>query len=73
MKMIKWLMDLPTLEKWIIACIVGLLVAVGWGSYLAAQEKAEFMAECKQDRPSYECLAMWRSGNKPTTIVVPVR
>jgi hypothetical protein len=72
MKMIKWLMDLPVLEKWIIACIVGLLVAVGWGSYLAAQEKAEFMEECEQDRPKYECTAMWREGT-PKTVIVPVR
>lgn len=70
MKMIKWLMDLPTLEKWIVGSIVGLLVAVGWGSYLAAQDKAEFMRECEQDRPRYECTAMWRAGEKPAPIVI---
>jgi hypothetical protein len=41
-----------------------------------AREKAEFMVECQEAQPKYECTAMWRAGERRSrgggTTVVPV-
>lgn len=38
--------------------------------------RADFMAECLQDRKQYECTAMWKSSQPQTTfipVMIPVR
>jgi hypothetical protein len=38
--------------------------------------RAEWMAECVKDHKEYECVAMWRAGDRritPIPIIIPVR
>lgn len=48
-----------------IGFILGLLVVT---LTLDSNEKAEFMDECKEYRPKFECTAMWRSGEKSVRV-----
>lgn len=57
--------------------LFGLIVAlVYFGSKADAEARQAFMSECTQHRERYECVAMWRAGEKSNTyipVVVPVR
>lgn len=49
--------------------IIGLFVLLSDGG----KAEQEFMSECLQHRPRYECVAMWRAGDsKPYPIVIPM-
>ena len=59
------------LEEWAIALCALLLIVIP-GSFIAwaviSSNRAEdrFMAECEQDHKHYECMAMWRAGDRPS-------
>jgi len=70
MKVIEWFKDRDGLELIIMGAITGLVLMILFAGYFQAKEEAEFMRECEQDRPKYECTAMWRSGDKPTPVII---
>lgn len=59
-----------------------LLTFLGIGPFIAAvnrgeaqrrQAQVEFMRECRADgKKNYECVAMWRAGERRDTTVVPM-
>ncbi len=54
---------------WVFLALLGLVVGL---LVLAENDaRAEFMHECIEARPQYECTAMWRSA-QPQVQVVPV-
>jgi hypothetical protein len=72
-RIIEWFKDRDGVELLIIGGVVGILVLVVLQVTLESNERAEFMRECEQDRPKYECTAMWRSGKKPAAPIVIVQ
>lgn len=75
--LIDWFMDygcLPAIG--IFAVVMSCLIVYGCSQDQKAYK--EFMRQCMQDHKEYECLAMWRAGERntqviPMPIVVPVR
>jgi hypothetical protein len=59
---------------WILTAILvlfGLLMFIGLPIAIASDHSAEdFIAECSQHEPHYQCVAKWRSG-QPDTVVTP--
>jgi ascorbate-specific PTS system EIIC-type component UlaA len=58
--------------------ILGIVLLGIGAAFEMAEAENKFMAERRQERKEYECTAMWRAGNRNTTvmpmpIVVPVR
>ncbi len=45
------------------------LVLVFIGASGSLKEEAQFMSECQRDHKHYECVAMWRAGEKKTEII----
>jgi hypothetical protein len=66
-------------EDWLfvgfLTLLLALVLAMGFGIVAQARAdgkaRAEFMAQCEEHRPAYECTAMWRDG-EPETVVAPV-
>lgn len=57
----------------LIGVLVGFIIAV---AKVDTANRLEFMAECEQHRPKYECTALWRAGEPgvvPVPVVIPVR
>lgn len=56
------------------ALIAGLIVGAAWSISAASKAREAFIAECVADgKKNYECVAMWRAGEKPTQVVpIPV-
>ena len=57
--------------------VIGLVFGalVGWVAYRSGAEYAEFMRGCLQDHKKYECIAMWRAGDKndlPVIVPIPI-
>ncbi len=50
-------------------CVLLFVVGIPAMVYQETKARDEFMKECLQERPQYECTAMWRSGRKNTTVV----
>lgn len=48
------------------AVLAGFVV---WVIVLTARERQEFMAECQQHQPKYQCTALW-NASQPDTVVV---
>jgi hypothetical protein len=66
----------------IVGIIVGVILALGLIALVLvavasdAKARARFMEQCIEDRPEYECTAMWRAGEAtvvPVPIVIPIR
>ena len=72
-KVIEWFQRRDGLELLIIGGVVVILLLVVLQVTLESNEREEFMRECEQDRPKYECTAMWRSGKKPVAPIVIVQ
>jgi len=70
MKVIEWFKRRDVFELGMIIGITVLFLMVVVALVLESNEKAEFMRECEQERPKYECTAMWRSGDKPTPVII---
>ena len=69
-----WILD--NSGKVIVALIALLVVAMFMAAKTNAEARKAFMAECTQHRENYECIAMWRAGEKNNTyipVVIPVR
>ncbi len=69
-KVIEWFQRRDVFELGMMGGVLLILSLIVVAVTLESNEKAEFMLECEQDRPKYECTAMWRSGDKPTPIVI---
>lgn len=60
----------------IVGIVVAAVAAILWALWSA--QKAEnrvrdaFFTSCLKDRKDYECMAMWRSGQRGSTTVVPM-
>lgn len=72
-KVIEWFKHRDGLELLIMGAITGLILMILLAGVLEGNEREEFMRECEQDRPKYECTAMWRSGKKPVAPIVIVQ
>ncbi len=70
MKVIEWFQRRDVFELGMIGGVLLILSLIVVAVTLESNEKAEFMLECEQERPKYECTAMWRSGDKPAPIVI---
>lgn len=59
--------------NWELIFLLGGVLFVAFISYFAikgsVEEKEKFLSECMTEHKEYECLSMWRSGDKE---VVPV-
>ena len=63
-RIIEWWRHRDGLERGFMGLVAAILLLLALAIILESNEKAEFMRECEQDHPKYECTAMWRSGNK---------
>jgi len=54
-----------------VGVLIGAAIAVVlWAGISGSiRQKAEFMAECQQHQPKYECTAMWRDSTPATTTI----
>lgn len=62
------------IEYWIIEIVILVFIfCVILFAYYAvkdsAAEKAHFMQLCQQEEPEYKCIAMWRAGEKKSSVV----
>lgn len=69
-KVIEWFQRRDVFELGMMGGVLLILSLIVVAVTLESNEKAEFMLECEQDRPKYECTAMWRSGDKPTPVII---
>ncbi len=69
-KVIEWFQRRDVFELGMMGGVLLILSLIVVAVTLESNEKAEFMRECEQERPKYECTAMWRSGDKPAPIVI---
>lgn len=59
----------------VLAIMLALGALVGWVVHRSNAQYAEFMQGCLQDHKKYECMAIWRAGDRnayPLIVPLPV-
>ena len=59
----------------IMAFVIGCVALVYFGVQYRRERQREFMSECVEHRPRYECTYLWMSANRDrddTPIIIPM-
>lgn len=65
-----WLLD--NFGWCLVALTLGLAGLITWICVSESRSEDRFMLECQQDHKRYECEALWRSGQKGSTMPVVI-